>query len=231
MKYKYVMGNGLAFNEASDMKRLSNYASQGWILESIVVGFFYKLRKDTPQDIIYSVDYQTDVNEEYFTIFKEAGWNLVVSVENQMHIFSAQAGTKPIYSDNESEIDKYTSIRDRTRKGAIITSIIVIPLIVLLVVSAIVARPIFLIVLGALIVDIVAFIFNFMTYSGFNWRVKQIKQNGECKSELENKMNVAAGVTFIGLGVIFLVQKNNFSIFFLILGAIIILSSSKSYKK
>jgi len=110
MKSKYVMISGLAFSEESDMERLKKYASQGWILEDIIGGFFYKLKKDKPQDIVYNLDYQTDANEEYLTIFKEAGWKLVVSVEKQMHIFSAQAGTKPIYSDCESEIDKYTRI-------------------------------------------------------------------------------------------------------------------------
>ena len=40
MKNKYVIINGLAFSEESDMEKLKNYASQGWILEDIVGGFF-----------------------------------------------------------------------------------------------------------------------------------------------------------------------------------------------
>ena len=87
MKRKYVMIRGLAFSEEDDMEKLKNYASQGWILEDIVWGFFYKLRKDKPQNIVYNLDYQTETNEEYFTMFKEAGWKLVVSIENYMHIF------------------------------------------------------------------------------------------------------------------------------------------------
>ncbi len=53
---------------------------------------FYKLRKDEPQDIIYSLDYQKDVNEEYFHMFKEAGWNIVISLGNEMHIFQHNTG-------------------------------------------------------------------------------------------------------------------------------------------
>lgn len=176
MKNRYVMISGLAFREESDMEKLKNYASQGWILEDIIGGFFYKLKKDKPQDIIYNLDYQPESNEEYFTIFKEAGWKLVVSVENYMHIFSAQAGTKPIYSDCESEIDKYTNIRNRTKKGTLYSLIIAVALIGLLVVSLNAIRPIFLIILGLLIIDIFMFVFNFMPYLAYNSRIKQIKK-------------------------------------------------------
>lgn len=42
MKNKYVMISGLAFSEESDMEKLKNYAREGWILEDIMGGFFYK---------------------------------------------------------------------------------------------------------------------------------------------------------------------------------------------
>ena len=41
MKSKYVMINGFAFSEESDMEKLRNYAREGWILEDIVVGLFF----------------------------------------------------------------------------------------------------------------------------------------------------------------------------------------------
>lgn len=104
MKSKYVMIGGFALSEENDMEKFKNYASQGQILEDIIGGLFYKLKKDKPQDIVYSLDYQLEANEEYFSLFKEAGWELVLSIGNQMHIFSSQAGTKPIYSDCESEV-------------------------------------------------------------------------------------------------------------------------------
>lgn len=240
MKSKYVMINGLAFSEEGDMEKLKNYASQGWILEDIVGGFFYKLRKDKPQNIAYNLDYQTEANEEYFTIFKEAGWKLVVSVENYMHIFSAEAGTKPIYSDCESEIDKYTSIRNRTRKGTIYSLILAIALMGLLVVSLIAIKPIFLIILGLLIIDIFVFVFNFMPYLAYNSRIKQIKKYGKCNSkEIKNKslwkLYAFAGVAWLAVGIWDLIEKKYFSaLFFIIFGAFFIFSSSaylKKYKK
>ncbi|MBW9159629.1 DUF2812 domain-containing protein [Clostridium tagluense] len=237
MKSKYVMISGLAFSEEGDMEKLKNYASQGWILEDIVGGFFYKLRKDKPQNIVYNLDYQTETNEEYFTIFKEAGWKLVVSIENYMHIFSAQAGTKPIYSDCESEIDKYTSIRNRTRKGTLYSLIIAIVLMGLLVVSLIVIKPIFLIILGLLIIDVFIFVFNFMPYLAYNSRIKQIKKYGKCNSKaIDNKSSwksdAIAGVLWLAVGIWDLIGKQYFSaVFFIIFGAYFIFSSSAYFKK
>lgn len=237
MKSKYVMISGLAFSEEGDMEKLKNYASQGWILEGIVGGFFYKLRKDKPQNIVYNLDYQTETNEEYFTIFKEAGWNLVVSIENYMHVFSAQSGTKPIYSDCESEIDKYTSIRNRTRKGTLYSLIIAIALLGLLVVSLIVIKPIFLIILGLLIIDIFIFVFNFMPYLAYNSRIKQIKKYGKCNSKaIENKSSwilyAIVGVLWLAIGIWHLIGKLYFSaVFFIIFGAFFIFSSSAYFKK
>jgi hypothetical protein len=236
MKCKYVMISGLAFSEESDMEKLKNYASQGWILEDIIGGFFYKLKKDKPKDIVYSLDYQTDANEEYLTIFKEAGWELVVSVEKQMHIFSAQAGTKPIYSDFESEVDKYIKMRNRTEKGTIYSLMIAIALICLLVVSVNFLRSTFLIIFGILIIDICVFIFNCMPYLAYNSRIKQMQKDGKCKSEIINskmlwKIYVFQGVIFLALGILDLIENKYLGVLFIILGIFNIVISLNHYKK
>jgi len=236
MKNKYVMISGLAFSEESEMEKLRNYASQGWILEDIKGGFFYKLKKDKPQDIVYSLDYQLEANEEYFTIFKEAGWKLVVSIENQMQIFSAQAGTKPIYSDCESEVDKYIRIKNETRKGSLYSLIVAIVIMALLVVSAIYIRPIFIIIEGLLIIDICVFIFNFMSYLAYNSRIKQIKKYGNCNNKMINnkiswKLHAFIGIMLLVLGILDLIEKKYYAVFFIILGAFDIYSSLNYYKK
>lgn len=240
MKNKYVMINGLAFSEESDMAKLNKYASQGWILEDIVGGFFYKLRKDKPQNIVYNLDYQTNTNEEYFTIFKEAGWKLIVSAESCIHIFSAQAGTKPIYSDCESEIDKYTSIRNKMKKGALYSLILAIVLMGLLIVSLITIKPMSLIIFGLLIIDICVFVFNFMPYLAYNTRIKQIKQYGKCNSKTIGnkntwKFDILAGIVWLAIGTWHLTGELYFSAaFFMIFGSLFIFLSLvhfKNYKK
>lgn len=236
MKNKYVAISGFSFSEEEDMAKLSNYAKSGWILEDIVGVFFYKLRKDKPQDIIYSLDYQSDVDDEYFNIFKEAGWQLVISVDKGTHIFVAQAGTKPIYSDRKSEIDKYINIRNQTKKGTIYSSIIGIILLSLLALSVIFIKPIFLIILALLIIDIIIFVFSYMPYLAYNSRIKQIQRNEMCKSgEIDNKISYKVdafiGSIFLADGIFFLIKKNYFSIVFIILAVFSIILSIVHYKR
>ncbi|MGG7056828.1 DUF2812 domain-containing protein [Clostridium tertium] len=231
MRSKYVMISGLAFSEEDDMEKLKNYARQGWILEGITGGFFYKLKKDNPQDLVYSVDYQIGADEEYFAMFKEAGWDLVTSVGNQIYIFMAQVGAKPIYSDSESEVNKYITMRNQTKKGSLYSLLVAIALIFLSIISI---KPISFLILGLLVIDICVFIFNFMPYVAYNYRIKQIQKVGKCKEEKNKKtwkLFIFSAVLFLVVGILYLSDKKYFGIFFIILGISNIISSSKYYKK
>ncbi|MCY9111312.1 DUF2812 domain-containing protein [Bacillus atrophaeus] len=105
---KYMMSEGLAFSEEKDMKKLSDMASKGWVLDSFAF-MGYKLKKAAPRNVTYSIDYRAvaeDSMDEYLEIFENAGWEHVCS-EYTTHIFAAAPGTKPIYSDSSTKIDKY----------------------------------------------------------------------------------------------------------------------------
>ncbi|PFG12405.1 DUF2812 domain-containing protein [Bacillus sp. es.036] len=116
-KTKYVMSSGLAFSEEKEMAKLSEYARKGWLFEKFAfLGFV--LRQGEPQNLIYSLDYQKEPDEEYFSYFEEAGWTIVCSVGNEMHVFSAAQGTTPIYSDKESTKEKYERERQSMKKVA-----------------------------------------------------------------------------------------------------------------
>lgn len=115
---KYVMSKGLAFAETEEMEMLSSYAEKGWILYKFgILG--YKLKKANPQQLQYSLDYRSNPDEEYFLYFNEAGWYHVCSIGNTIHIFNAPKGTKPIYTDNNTELEKYISQYEMTKKVAI----------------------------------------------------------------------------------------------------------------
>ncbi|WP_042454394.1 DUF2812 domain-containing protein [Neobacillus dielmonensis] len=115
---KYVPSGGLAFTEEQDMKKLSDYAKEGWILAGFAP-LGYKLIKGTPQNLIYCVDYHKDVDEEYFSLFEAAGWAHICSQGNEIHIFSAPAGTTPIYSDKETLMEKYEREKRQMGKWAV----------------------------------------------------------------------------------------------------------------
>ncbi|OAA84785.1 DUF2812 domain-containing protein [Clostridium ljungdahlii] len=115
---KYVMSKGVAFGEEEEMEMLSDYASKGWILYKFSF-MGYKLKKAKPEKLQYSLDYRYNADEEYFSYFKEAGWNHVCSISNAIHIFSAPEDTKPIYTDSYTKSEKYISQYKLTKKIAV----------------------------------------------------------------------------------------------------------------
>ncbi|MCM3770365.1 MULTISPECIES: DUF2812 domain-containing protein [Priestia] len=117
-KKKYIMSGGTAFAEKEDLQKLSDYAKKGWLLDRFAF-LGYTLKKGTPQDLQYSLDFQENADDEYFMLFQEAGWQHVCSAGHAMHIFSAPEGTKPIYSDVETVIDRYKREKHSVGKAAL----------------------------------------------------------------------------------------------------------------
>ena len=128
---KYIMSGGFAVAEEKDMDKLGNYAKKGWLLES-VTPFGYKMRRSEPQNLVYSLDYQTNVDEDYDLIFEDAGWTRVCSVGGT-HFFRAAAGTTPIFTDKATIIDKY----QREKK---VTGTIALPSLIALIVFVLLGR-------------------------------------------------------------------------------------------
>jgi len=105
---RYLMSGGLAFTEQGDMNKLSRLAARGWLLESFAP-LGYTLRKGSPAQLDYCVDYQSVPPHEldgYTELFEAGGWTRVCSLAD-IHIFSAKKGTEPIYSDRDTNRQKY----------------------------------------------------------------------------------------------------------------------------
>ncbi|GAB1770117.1 DUF2812 domain-containing protein [Priestia aryabhattai] len=117
-KTKYILSGGIAFTEQEDLQKLSDYAKKGWLLDRWAL-FGYTLKKGKAQELQYSLDFQEHADDEYFLLFKEAGWQHVCSTGHAMHIFSASPGTKPIYSDVETIIDRYEREKRSVGKAAL----------------------------------------------------------------------------------------------------------------
>ncbi|NGY86808.1 DUF2812 domain-containing protein [Bacillus megaterium] len=120
-KTKYILSGGTAFAEKEDLQKLSDYAKKGWLLDRWAL-FGYTLKKGKAQELQYSLDFQEHADDEYFLLFKEAGWRHVCSTGHAMHIFSASPGTKPIYSDVETIIDRYEREKRSVGKASSIYS-------------------------------------------------------------------------------------------------------------
>ena len=110
-KYKYISNMGLAFDEERTLRKLNLLAKEGWILDRLTLWRGYRLRKGTPQELVYSMDYKKldeGSQEEYFELFEMSGWKHICSYQD-IHFFAAPHGNIPIYTDRDSHQHKYRS--------------------------------------------------------------------------------------------------------------------------
>jgi hypothetical protein len=101
-----MASGGLAFDEEKDMEKLAGFARKGWVFERFSF-MGYKLKKSTPVELQYALDYRKDADEDYFCYFEEAGWKHEGTSGNYIHLFSAPKGIAPIYTDQASILEKY----------------------------------------------------------------------------------------------------------------------------
>ncbi|EIT86697.1 hypothetical protein A374_03964 [Fictibacillus macauensis ZFHKF-1] len=117
---KYITSGGLAFSEDQDMEKLRRFSLKGWHVSGFTF-LGYTLEKGESSDYIYSVDYRSlreNEEDEYFDFFSSSGWSHIASEAN-IHLFRAQPGTKPIYTDRDTTIEKYNDSSDSIKKLAI----------------------------------------------------------------------------------------------------------------
>ncbi|HKM43162.1 MAG TPA: DUF2812 domain-containing protein [Limnochordia bacterium] len=168
MKHKYVIISGLAFGEKADMKKLKGLAQRGWILDGLTL-FFYRLRKGEPQNIEYSLDYQSEYDEEYFTIFQEAGWTHRATLAAEMHIFSAPEGTVPIYLDTAEQSEQYLPMIKAGAMGSIVSLLILLSLGIFKRLSGASGWMSLVLIIPMLLAWII-FVFNFFPCMGYLFR-------------------------------------------------------------
>ncbi|WP_077212880.1 DUF2812 domain-containing protein [Bacillus dakarensis] len=173
-KTKYIPSGGLAFTEEKDMKILAQYAKKGWMVERFT-NFGYKLVVGEPKNIDYSLDYQKGADEEYFLFFEEAGWSHVCSIGDEIHLFCATAGTKPIYTDTPTTIEKYEREKKQMGKSALP---LLISTIVFLFLSNIdwgfELAGVVMWILGTL--SLVLLIFPGLPYLGYQYKLMKLKK-------------------------------------------------------
>ncbi|GIN13219.1 hypothetical protein J26TS2_30860 [Shouchella clausii] len=124
---KYMMSGGLAFSEDKDMEKLRQFSLKGWHVSDFKF-MGYTLEKGQSADYIYSIDYRS-LNEEeageYFDFFSSAGWTHIASQGN-FHLFRGLPGTKPIYSDQETVVEKHNNAGNSIKWTALSTLLLTV---------------------------------------------------------------------------------------------------------
>lgn len=168
---KYIMSGGLAFAEDKDMEKLHQYSLKGWHVSDFKF-MGYTLEKGESSNYIYSLDYRSlkgDEAEEYFDIFSSAGWTHVSSTAD-IHLFRADPGTKPIYSDDDTKIEKYSALNESVNKFAMPVVLITVLLWIGAMISAGTMKSVFLV--GAAILSIIAIPTAWTALSAYNNKCK-----------------------------------------------------------
>jgi hypothetical protein len=114
------IGSGLAFAEEYDLQRLSTWAAEGWRLAKIE-HMWMVLEQAPPEQAVFAIDYQEAPDPEYFQMCAAAGWQHVLSVEKQIHLFKAVPGTAAIFSATDS-VTKYQRAAHMVGKPALWSS-------------------------------------------------------------------------------------------------------------
>jgi len=102
-KYKYRMGYGLAISPEKDMQMFAKMSAKGWHLTENQ-GFLYRFEQGEPHEYIYELNMDMETEEDMYSLYEESGWTPVIK-EKGMHIFRAEKGTPPIFSDSESKVE------------------------------------------------------------------------------------------------------------------------------
>ncbi len=174
---KYIMSGGLAFDEEKDMKKLEQFALDGWIFDRFAF-MGYHLRKAESQELQYSLDYRKDADSDYFAYFNEAGWKHEGTAENYIHIFSAPPGTPPIYTDRDSLVEKYSNEKTRMGKGALVmlasTIFIQVVLFVISFFSSL-GGTVNTIMNILFVLSLIGLVFTFMPYLGYSYKLNKLK--------------------------------------------------------
>lgn len=174
---KYITSGGLAFSEDKDMEKLRRYSLKGWHVRDFKF-MGYTLEKGKSSDYIYSVDYRSiKENEkgEYFDFFSSSGWSHITS-EGDIHLFRAQSGTKPIYSDRDTSVEKYENL-NRSLKYLVIPLLLIT---VLVWVGVMISSGIFnsLLQVMAVIFSVIAIPMTMTLFATYNNKLKVKEKKG-----------------------------------------------------
>lgn len=174
MNSKLVMIRGFAFDEEKDIQRLEILAKEGWILEKVICGLFFRLRKDKPQEVRYFIDYQDKTDDDYFEIFNESGWQRIVTVAGLVHIFIAQANTNKIYNSVSGERSKYVLAVQKLRGMRMFSSIFTMLTTGITILFLMFVKQLFLISLALLFLCMITIVFIATSIHGYEKRLEDL---------------------------------------------------------
>ncbi|MDR0849733.1 MAG: DUF2812 domain-containing protein [Propionibacteriaceae bacterium] len=164
---KYRLCGGLAMMPRRDMALLKDMGLKGWHVTHLK-GMFYRFEAGTPHDYDFALNLERHTTDDMKSLFKASGWTPVISRDGYQ-IYRAEAGTSPIFSDAESEIEVLESNRRWTGKWALVFGCLVAAVIALVL---LVPLNVFL-EIALLCVSWLCFVFTLLPFIGFTLSIRK----------------------------------------------------------
>ncbi|SHF72160.1 DUF2812 domain-containing protein [Ornithinibacillus halophilus] len=100
----------LASNIEKEEKWLTEMSNKGLHLTKYRLMTYY-FEEDPNNSYVYQTDFRPEADEDYFQLYRDAGWEYVDDAVNLFHYFrkdNREQGVKKIYSDKESVKESYS---------------------------------------------------------------------------------------------------------------------------
>lgn len=100
------ISSGLAFTPEKDLAMFEDMARRGQRLAGLSLSAHgWRFEEAEPEDVVFDMAYETDPDEDYFDLFRAAGWTPVLSY-GHIHFFKAAPGTPPVHTGTESRLEE-----------------------------------------------------------------------------------------------------------------------------
>ncbi|AQP54116.1 hypothetical protein CBF34_06130 [Vagococcus penaei] len=102
---KILYSKGIAYYPELEALRLKSELASGWQIEKLNCLGFYIFKKVLPQEQEFVIDFYSGAKKEaseYEELYAICGWQPVITYRHRYYIFSAPAGTSPVYTDEDT---------------------------------------------------------------------------------------------------------------------------------
>ena len=176
---KYRMCGGLALMPGHDMAMLKKMSAKGWHVSGINRALLYRFEQGEPHAYDYAVDFQRDFSPEAEELYRLGGWQSVV-VGRGWQIVRAEAGTTPLYTDEDAEVETLAASRTGLGWTALLCGIAAAVFFVLANrFSAQGNEFLFWTCFAVLVAFVAGFVFSFFSLVGYTRSLRKIRAQQE----------------------------------------------------
>lgn len=167
---KYKLAGGFAITPEREIKLFKEMSNKGWHLTGMKGSLLYLFEKGEPYSYDYALNFEDEIDQDMLAYYEASGWSPVIIIYG-IQVFRAKAGTTPIFSDQESQIEVLEKNWRFCGKWA---SIFGIMLFIWFWISNI--FDLGLVTMGVMIALFTCFVFTFFPFVGFTRSLKRLQQ-------------------------------------------------------